>query len=196
MANDIDVLSLDEAMEAISMTGSGSNHEDRLGRWITGVSMALDKWSGDVVIRTRTEDIDASSGGLPLEGWPIASITSVTEYVSGTGTLLTAEAINTDGGYRLKDGLLYRRSGWIDTYWSGQARVVYTSGRFEDTASVDADYKLAAEMALQRLWSQYAPGWARGGDAFAAEGAGFSYFRVIDPVATELGLERRPPAVA
>jgi hypothetical protein len=83
-----------------------------------------------------------------------------------------------------------------DTTVDGERVIVYESGRYPTTTTVDASYKLAAEMALQRLWSQYAGAWARGGDQFAVEGEGFVYFKAISPVVNELGLPRVLPGFA
>jgi hypothetical protein len=159
MNDPLDVLTLDEARRAVNLSASGVGQEDVLALWVTGVSRALDKAVGNIVIRTVTGTFKASTYRESLLTGPVVSITSDT----------------TVDGYRV---------------------VEYVSGRYADTASVDAVYKLAASMALQRLWTQYAGAWARGGDVFAVEGAGFSYFKAISPVVNELGLPRRLPGAA
>lgn len=188
-----DLLTSAEAEAAINLpTAPSATVAAKLTMWVSGLSQALDEYSGDIVQRSNTETIDGTDGGLRPLRWPVASITSVTEYVGGSGTPLTAEAVDSAGDYRLKDGRVFRRSGWTNMRWYGQVVLVYVSGRFVNTAAVEARYKTAAEMALQRMWNQYAAAWARGGDPYSVEGDGFSYFRIIEPVAKELGLPKKP----
>lgn len=201
MADTLDILTLDEGMTAISMTGSGSNHEDAVALAITGVSRAIDDLCGPVVVRTITDEIHYPSGHTPifLDYQPVSSITSITEYASGTGTALTAEDHNTAGTYLLRDGLVARRSGFYTTSWYGNAvKVTYVAGRYATTSAVDEKWKNAAAMILRRWWAREAPAWARGGDPFAAEGAGgIGFFQIVRPVVNEfLSHELRPPAVA
>lgn len=195
----LDILTLDEAMTAISMTGSGANHQGAIELAITGISRALDDLCGPVVVRTITDEIHYPNGTLIfLDHQPVSSVTTVTEYLSGTGTVLTAEDFDTSGGYLLRDGVLARRSGFYTTNWYGNAvKVTYVAGRYATTAAVDEKWKNAAAMILRRWWAREAPAWARGGDPFAAEGGGLGFFRVVLPVVEEfLADERRAPAVA
>lgn len=198
MASAIDLLTMDEAMAAINMVGSGTNHEDQIEVWITAVSQRVDDLCGPVVIRTITDELHDANGSLIfLDYSPVSSVTTVTEYVSGTGTVLTAEDIDTAGGYLLRDGILSRRSGFYSTSWNGRIKVTYEAGRFADSPSVDAKFKLAAGTILRRLWAREAPAWARGGDPFVQEGAGVGFFGVVDFAVNEfLGGERRAPAIA
>lgn len=202
MANAIDLLTLTEGMEAIAMTGSGANHEDQVAQAITGISARLDDICGPVVIRTITDELHYPNGS-PLifpNYQPVSSLTTVTEYQSGTGTVLTAEDFDTSGDYLLtSEGFISRQSGFAQTRWYGNAvKVTYTAGRYASTATVGAKWKVAASAILRRWWAREAPAWARGGDPFAAEGAGgVGFFRVVVPVVEEfLADERRAPAVA
>lgn len=199
MADTLDLISLDEAMEAIAMTGTGSNYEAQVEMAVTAISRRIDELCGPVVVRTITgEEHDADGGLIFLDYSPVSSVTTVTEYVSGTGTVLTAEDIDTSGDYLLRDGILSRRSGFYTTSWNGRIKVTYVAGRYATTAAVDAKFKTAAAAILRRWWAREAPAWARGGPQFDGEGAGgIGFFRIFDIAVDEfLADERRPPAIA
>lgn len=200
MSDLLDVLSLDEGMTAIAMTGSGAAHEDTVAAAITAISRRLDALVGPIVVRTITDEIHYPSGNSPiwLDHQPVSSITSLIEYSSGTGTALTAEDYDTSGTYLLRDGMIVRRSGFYTTSWYGSAvKVTYVAGRYATTAAVDARFKTAAAAILRRWWAREAPAWARGGDPFAQEGGGIGFFQVVMPVVQEfLADEMLPPAVA
>lgn len=191
MSNAVDLLTLEEAKLWVNLSLDRVGNEDRLEQWVTGVSMAFDEYAGPVVARevTETHHVDRA-GSLNLRETPVYSITTVTEYQSGSGTVLTAEDHDTEGTYVLDGYTLYRRSGWTPTTFLGQVRVTYQAGRYASTATVSAQFKTAAGMVLQRLWSQYAPAWARGGPT-GDDGTDGFYFRAVAPVASELGIQKR-----
>lgn len=192
-----DVITLDDALEAISMTGSGAQHGAVLQTFVSAVSELLDDICGPIVQRSVTETLDPTYGPLVPTQQPVASITSLTEYVSGTGTVLTAETTTVSGGYLLRDGMIARRSGFYTTHWNGPVTIVYVAGRYADTASVESKFKLAAMEIIAREWPQYASAWSRGGDVFGAPEGGLGFFRSVTPVVEQwLAYERRPPAVA
>ena len=192
----LDVLTEDEALAAVNMVGSGADHALELGMWVSAISEAIDAACGPVVIRTVTETLDASGGVLFLTQYPVDSVTTVTEYVSGTGTVLTAESTTAAGGYLLRNGILARRSSFSTINWNGQITVVYEAGRYANTEDVGAKFKLAAASILRRLWAREASAWSRGGDVFGTEPA-VGFFRVAEPMIEEfLGDELKPPAIA
>lgn len=192
MAQDTDLLTLDEAKLWVNLSDSRVGQEDRVEAWVSGISDALDDWAGPIVARTVTEDHYVSGRhSLTLRETPIYSVTSVNEYQSGVATLLTAETPTVAGTYLLDGYIVRRQEQWNPSSFNGHVRVVFQAGRYASTEDVGGKYKTAAGMALQRLWSQYAPAWARGGSAFAdGEDATF-YFRAIAPVAGEMGIPRR-----
>ena len=192
-----DILTEDEALAAINMVGSGASHALELGMWVSAISEAIDAACGPVVVRTVSETLDAAGGVLFLTQYPVDSVTTVTEYVSGTGTVLTAESTTVAGGYLLRNGILARRSSFATINWHGQVTVTYEAGRYATTAEVGAKFKLAAASILRRLWAREASAWSRGGDPFAEAGAGPGFFRVAEPMIQEfLGDELRAPAIA
>lgn len=195
-----DVISLDEALEAINMTGSGADHGIELQLFVSAVSERLDALCGPIVIREITDELYDVTGPLIfLKSWPVVEVTEVTEYASGTGTLLTEEAVGTSGDFLHRNGILSRRSGFSNTLWSGsQVVVTYAAGRYETTDDVSAKFRLAACEIIAREWPQYAASWSRGGDPFGGglEG-GPSYFKSVDPVVNQwLADELLPPAIA
>lgn len=172
MADVLDLLTLTEGKRAINLPESSTQHDAELAQFITAVSRRIDDLCGPVVARTVTEELhDGGSSLLFLRNFPVLSVTSVTEYASGTPTVLTAESVSVSGGYALRDGVLARRSGWSSMSWGSQVVVTYEAGRYENTAAVDAKFKLAAGSILRRLWAREASAWSRGGDPFAGEGA-------------------------
>lgn len=209
MANDIDVLTLEEAKTAISMSGSGQDEE--LPLWITAVSRRLDDLCGAVV--TRTIEGQAFDGGKPwvdLDLAPVSrtaatTVTSVIEYDGTTATTLTADtnASQPAEAYRLdaRLGMIYRRASGVDRRFVagvGNVVVTYAPGRYATTAAVDERFKVAAGAILRRLWHREAGAWAKGGDPFAEAGVGtVGFFKAVDPMVREfLADELLPPAVA
>lgn len=185
-----DVISLDEAMTAISMTGPGAQHGEQVSLFVSAVSELLDDLCGPIVIRTVTETIYTSGTSARLSQWPIDSITEITE----AGTAVTASEA---GGYVAQNGLLVRHSSGLPTYWDGTIVATYEAGRFATTATVAAKFKLAAQEIIAREWPQYASAWSRGGGVFDAPEGGIGFFRSVEPVVSQwLAHERRPPAVA
>ena len=172
MADTLDILTLTEAKAALNIPSSDTSNDTELAQVITAASRFVDSVYGPVVQRTVTKAFSAPYGTLWLDR--PAAITSVTEYVSGTGTVLTAEDFDTAGTYRvdLTTGRLARRSSWADYPWVGhEVVVVYTSGRAANTAAVDETFKEAAVVALIHLWQHR--GAQSGAASFGGDGAPF-----------------------
>ena len=149
-----DILTLDEAKLYLGI--NDTTHDVELPSFITAVTPLIEHHIGSAVVpRTVTEEIrvDSRSGVLFLANMFVVSVTSVTEYSSGTGTVLTAEDYDTEGTYVLRDGgILRRRAGWADTAWTygTTVRVVYTAG-FDP---IPEAIKKAAGETLRHLWSK------------------------------------------
>ena len=198
MANDIDIVTLEEAKQAIGSSLSRSGDVDeRLERWITAVSQRIDDLYGAVVQRTVTDEVHYAAGGLDSivpRYQPVVSISALTEYVNGTGTVLTAEDFDTVGTYRLIQDAdshrIYRRSGWLGFPYQGVVKLTYVAGRYSSTETVDAKYKVAAEGVLIGMWAKYASAWARGGDPLAEP----VFFDEVDAVLTRW-LGTRTPVI-
>lgn len=166
-----DVLTLAEAKAALNVALADTGQDDELAQVVSAASQWLDEIVGPVVRRTVTNEAHhAPAGRVWLRQAPVASVLSVTEYVSGTGTTLTPETHTTAGGYLvdLQAGSLARRSGWMPASWNASTLLVtYTAGRFADTSGVSARFKEAAVVLLQHLWQSR--GAAPSAGVFGAE---------------------------
>lgn len=172
MADVLDILTLAEAKQALNIPAATASYDAELAQVITAASRMVDSVYGPVVQRTATKSVVAPSGTVWLDR--PAAVTSVTEYVSGTATVLTAEDFDTAGTYRLDaaTGALTRRASWGDSYWyAHELVVVYTSGRYADTASVDEKFKEACVVCLVHLWQHR--GSQSGAASFGGDGAPF-----------------------
>lgn len=147
-----DILTLAEAKLYLNITAT--SHDAELPGFITAVTPLIEHHIGSAVVpRTVTEElrVDSRGGVLFLSNVFVTSITSVTEYSSGTGTVLTAEDYDTEGTYVLRDGgMLRRRSGWADYTWTigTVIRVVYVAG-FDP---IPEPIKRAAGEVLRHIW--------------------------------------------
>lgn len=200
MADTLDLLTLTEAKAALNIASSDTSVDTELAQVITAASRMVDSVYGPVVEREVTTNVLAPNGRIWLDR-PL-TITSVTEYLSGTATVLTAEDADTAGTYRFDSttGSLLRRTSWTDTYWSGhELVVVYQAGRYADTASVDEKFKEAAVVCLIHLWqhrgSQSGFG-TPGGDGAPFGGVPFSSKQLRDKLISMFPEEWTGPAVA
>lgn len=153
MTATLDILTIDEARAAIGV-GLAQTYDDLLESWVTAVSLAMDTRYGPTVNRTVTERHDAYGYCtiIPFE-LPVYSFTSVTEYQSGTGTVLTAETDTAAGTYLWERNLLRRRESFRDSYFRGRVKLVYVAGEAADTESVPAGVKTAARVILEHNWT-------------------------------------------
>jgi len=147
-----DLLSLEEARAAIG--APNQDYDTQLETMLSAVSQRFVTLVGDVVNTTYTEDYDPVGCTFTLRHGPLSSFTSVTEYVKGTASALTAETITTAGTYLWKqpEGLLIRRQSFMDYPWQGRVRVVYVAGRAASTAAVPERFKQACAITLAHLW--------------------------------------------
>lgn len=212
----LDLLTLDEAQDAINMTGPGTANLDSLAMWVTAVSMRIDALCGPVVQRSITEVFDPASSGtgynlgdgnynvygglIPRLKTPVVSVTSITEYPYGVANVLTGQTLTTAGDYLVDPyGRILRRYGWFDFPWRGRVSVTYLSGRYTSTASVDARFKATAGACLSAIWPAQAAVWAAAPNPMAAAGAAPGSLGVGDSVkgwvSTLLVDEMLPPGV-
>lgn len=193
MAADLlDVITLAEAKAALNPRTTAKDSQIEFA--VTAASRLLDDLCGAVVARAVTERHDSVYSDLWLDH-PVLSITSVTEYVSGTGTVLTAEDLTVDGGYLLDGSRITRRSGFANTTWGGTAVIVYQAGRYADTASVDRRFKwVAQEIVAANFKRQQGAGTQTYGEDIDV----FSGLPVGLPrgVLEFIAAERRAPAIA
>jgi hypothetical protein len=201
--SDTDIITLGEAKKALKINDGTTTFDDQLRMYVTAVSDTLDDFYGPVVYRTVTDEVHAGGRSLIfLNEWPVASITAVTEYASGTATTLAAEtATASTGSDYLLDAsrgyALVRRSSWSDAVFAASSvKVTYVAGRYATTADVDARWKLAAQITLRHWWR---PEESVGTDTFGAipaAGGDIPTFAFPRVVAQFLERQRRPIAVA
>lgn len=202
-----DLLSLAEARSAVNLpTGAGA-HDTDLQLFLTGLSRRIDQLCGSVVIRTVTaERHDGGSHRIWLEKSPASSITSVSEWLDTTETVLTSEtdSVKPADAYLLGNtgplSFIRRRNTGTDArFATGRENVVitYPSGRYADTASVDELFKLAAASILRRIWKREQSSWAQEPDFFPDTEnprPGLQFFKAVDPMIMEfLADELLPP---
>jgi hypothetical protein len=164
-SDDIDVLTLPEAKQAVGLVQTNTDLDDYLSTLVTAVSGQLDQLCGAVRNRTVTDEVhDGGCSTIRLHRIPVYSVTSVAEYNSTTSTTLTAEtnASKAAGNYvhdgsagTLRSGTIRRRSSNSDyTFAEGRRNVVvtYVAGRAANTEVVPAKFKQAAAMMLRNIW--------------------------------------------
>lgn len=157
MSDTLDVVTVDEVEAEL---GVDPDSQPLLPSYITSVSRMLDKACGPVVQRTITgEAHDGGGWSVSLDQFPVASVTSVTEYVHTTAYALTGETAATApaNGYlvELETGVLLRRRVKVDWPWAagrGNVVVTYVAGRYATTLTVDDRFKRAAYITLANLW--------------------------------------------
>lgn len=157
-----DLLTATEAYRALNITNAADQTRvaTHLAEVITEASMFIDDLCGPVVKRDVTEIFRQPYGSVALRVPPGSStftvtFATVTEYASGTATVLTAEDADTAGTYRYdpRTGALLRRSSWMTSAWyAHELVVVYNGGRFADTAAVDQKFKGACRKVLMHKW--------------------------------------------
>lgn len=209
MANAVDVMTLNEAKQALRVNDSDTTNGALLAAAITGVSQALDVVAGPIMTRTVTsERHDGGDWTIRLRHFPVYSVTSVTEYTGTSSATLTAETAGTTPafGYLLEpyhglSGLdLYgptitrRSGGWDYPFPAGRQNVVvtYTAGRFTTNNSatnggVTEQFKHAARITLENWWQQFNQGIGSVGE-FEVPVSSFPRFAVPNAARQALGL--------
>lgn len=147
-----DVITFERAKQVLQIGVADTRNADIIQALVTAVSHRLDEIA-PVVQRSidETIDTDGTSHVIELSTAPVASITAVTLYQSGTPTTLTAETLTVAGGYLavprkhvalasatpLLSRRLRRRSGFSDELWEeGRVRVQYAAGWCANAAAV------------------------------------------------------------
>lgn len=204
MADALDLLTPDEAYQAINVDPGSVGHDEDLATFTTAVSRRIDERCGAVVQRTVTDEpYDGGRYFIPLP-WATAAVTEVKEYTGSTLANLAAENIaaptSTNWVFDKRTGLLYRRSGGLDypfAYGRSNVLVTYTWGRFTNTASVDEKFKTAAKLMLNDWWQASAKWWERHSQ-FASDDLGMPPLppRAAQRITEVLGDELRPPVCA
>lgn len=207
MADPLDLLDADEASAALNSPSDATE----LARLVTAVSRRLDSLCGPIVMREVGPELHDGCGTLILLNEPpiwtgAGAMMTVAEWDGSASHTIVAEVQGSATGYDYQldpaAGILYRRSGGWDAYWSAGRRnvsVTYTAGRAADTASVDPLFKQAATLMLQHVYNN--TGSRNAGAVGQPIGEGFSFvstitFAVPNAVLELLGAERRAPVIA
>lgn len=205
-----DLLTIVEARSAVNLPAASSTHDTDLQLFVTGISGRIDALCGPVVQRTITgERHNGGTSHVLLHYQHVASVTSVAEWVSGSATTLTEEtdAVKPAQAFLLDPGeggiyawLIRRAAGADARFPAGRRNIVvsYSAGRYADTASVDATFKLTATAVLRRIWKREQSSWAHSPDFFADTEdprPTLSFFKAVDPMVTELLADELLPPV-
>lgn len=209
MSDTLDVLTLAEAKNALSIDPDYAEHDVPLAAYITAVSRAFDERFGPVVRRAVTDKLGGGHPTLFLTQRPVASVTSVDEYDVGTHFSLTEEvaASNptpTHGWIAdLPKGIVFRRTGGGTACFPGGIKnvtVIYSAGRYVSTDTVDARFKVAAQIMLAQIWRRETGAGTRTFGDFAVPDAFISpavpTFAIPNAVLQMLADEVQGPAVA
>lgn len=195
-----DVITLERAKRAVGLAIVDTSKDDLLQAYVGAVSQRLDDACGPVIRRTITgEAHDGGGCTITLRYRPVYSVTSVTEYLTGTATVLTAEGNTVEGTYQLEpwqgaevvglhSGRIHRRvAGWAGGYYPGGAGnvlVTYVAGRYATTADAqDSKFEQAARILLKFFWQAELMGTASVGEYDVPTTA---FARVEPPIVREL----------
>jgi hypothetical protein len=167
----VDLVTLAEIKPGLNITATDTTYDTELATVITAVSQRFRDVCGAIINTTYTDE--ANDGGASdivlrrasaVSDTVTTTIGAVKEYdTSGALTTLTAETvtIKPDTGYLLSNEIgernrLIRRSAAGDAYFAwGRANILvtYTTGRAANTAAVAANFKQAAIITINHIWS-------------------------------------------
>jgi len=152
-----------------------TSHDVELQGFLDAATATITYATGPQAATTFTETRDGGGSVIMLDNPPILSITSVTEYWTPAGQVLTAQQLGSGNystfGYSLDDpvsGKLTRRTagGFASTFLGGRGSVVivYIAG----TATTAPDVRLAALEDIRGLYQQTQQGRSVGGGAIGS----------------------------
>jgi len=148
------VIGLDDARANINIPTLETSSDDELRLFIASATEMLEDLAEGldlaVLPKILTEDHRPRTETLCLFHTP-ASVTSVTEYVGTTATVVTQAANPGVAGetYTIDGSLLIRRTNGYRTPWQGEVRVVYTWG----SAIISPRVIHAARELVSHLWT-------------------------------------------
>lgn len=164
------ILTLIELKNALNLQQVNTRENDILERFNETVTAMLDGpyACGPVVQRTVTSE--QHRGGcltIRLRRWPVASVTTLTEYDGVTATVLAVETpgVVADDSYRLDPRTsgtgLYtgkverRQSGVCWSFAPDFVVATYVAGRYAPTDVIASHFKEAAAQTAKNLWRSY-----------------------------------------
>lgn len=159
----LDMITRPEALAILSREGADLSNvdEDELNRLITAASTELVRHIGASVKRPIVQQLNGGGHLVELEVWPIASITSVHEWVGTTDLTITERVLGVANSNefiadrkfgRLRRTVSGRRYRWAD----GEQNIVvdYIAGRADTTTDVSEQEKRACAITVRHLWEQ------------------------------------------
>lgn len=164
MADTLDLITLAEGKAAVNIASTDTSQDTELAAYITAVSRRIDALCGSVVERLHAEEDHLSYGAtfLDVRNTPIYTVEGVVEYdTDGAHTHLAEETPTTkpnaawliDPSTKVRFRILRRSQGLPYNFpFGGLVRVEYRSGRYANTAGVDAVFKQGAAIMLAHLW--------------------------------------------
>ena len=157
-----DVLTFDEAKQAVGKGQLDSEKSALLQTFLSGVTGVLEDRYGPIVYGTITAELH--SGGrdhIYLNYRPVQSVVQVVEYDNLTAGTLAAESniSKTASDYILnaENGRLTRRNAnarFCFPAGVNNVSVTYVAGRFA-AGTIDPQFKMAASIMLKNAWSAY-----------------------------------------
>lgn len=159
------ILSLADAKDHLNLAADSTHEDDEVRFWNAAATLAVEYFTGPIVIRTMTDDhTERSARALVLRRTPVIEVISVEPLRDG-GIAYDVDDLVLDGA----TGLLTLRSGGL---LQGPLRATYRAGR----AIVSENITAGARIILQHLWLTQRAG-RRGGLA----GGGQDY-AVTEPI--------------
>lgn len=190
-----DVLSLDDAREAIRLPSTDTSKDAQLtATYIPAVTAVIEDLVGPVMQGQRTYVADGAGGMILLPALNLVSVDAITE----AGVALTAA---TDYAVDAAAGIVYRGTAVdpIDFTGGRQAvEVTYTAGQYATSADVPANIRLAARIILAHLWQAdqqgFRPDYGGPDNAVVVSPSGYAIPRRAEEL---LGtVSNRPPRIA
>ena len=204
--NATDVLTYDEAADALKVGTTDITKSARLQSAITAVSRRLDDEYGPIVKRAIVAQThEPAAWDLWVDG-PIYSTPAITitEYDrDGVAQALTLETYDTKPthGYRLQQrtglgggytGRIRRTEGAVESTW-GTVRVAYTAGRYSDTGTVDPVFKEAGAVCLINWWQQVLSQTPQVGNELELPGFRFPRYAIPDAALDLVPVDEKAP---
>jgi hypothetical protein len=191
-----DILTNDEARQALGRGVSDASKSGLLDIAIGAVTAVLEDYAGPVVYGTVTGEVhDGGGNKLYLDRRPVVSVVQVVTYDNTTAATLTLES-NTSkptAGFFLDataGAIVSRNQNADDLFPVGRSNVVvsYVAGRFATQGSITDKWKQAAVMTLKSNWRAFENASAQLGE-FDVPQASFPSFMVPNIAKQILGKE-------
>jgi hypothetical protein len=150
------LITVDDAHRFLRLTTT--KDDDKLVDFIDAASNVAQFYCGDLLPQTYTEVHDGGDSAIYVRHTPLASVTSLTEYIGSITYTLTNQPLGQSvsaWGYTIDDaeaGRIVRRTAsglvWRFVPGVGNVTVTYTSG----VATIPAQVLMGVEFIVRHLW--------------------------------------------